>query len=259
MEIVEITSLQNNLIKFCTKLQNSKFRKEQKLILLDGEKTIQGIIQDNTSFEYLFVKKGSQFENYTNIKTLVYVTDEILKKISTTVTPSLCVGIIKEQEVNQEEFLNLRKIALLEEVKDAGNLGTIIRSAVAFSIDGIVLFGNCVDLYNSKTIRAAAQNMFKIPIVQTKDFSFVNKLKENHKLLATVVDTKNNFFDYDFDEDYVLLFGSEAQGLSEQMKNISDCSLTLPMDKKVESINLAICASITFALAKKSILFKEKL
>lgn len=253
MEIIEITSLQNNLVKFCTKLQNAKFRKAEKLILLDGEKTIQGIIQDNIEFEYLFIKKDSSLKEYSKIKNLVFVTDEILKKISTTATSSSCVGIIKEPEIDANNILNCKKIAILENIKDAGNLGTIIRSAVAFSIDAIVLYGNCVDLYNSKTIRATAQNMFKIPIIHIKNFDFIKKLKKNHKFLATVVNTENNFFTYQFEENIVLLFGSEADGLSKEMQEISDVKLTLPMDKNVESINLAICASIAFALTKKSI------
>lgn len=252
MNSIEITSLQNDLVKFAVKLQDSKNRKKEKLILLDGEKTIQGIIDSNIEFEYLFVKKDNPFANYFKINKLVFVNDEILKKISTTKTPTTAVGIIKEPVVDKNIFKNLNKIALIDGIKDAGNLGTIIRSAVAFSIDGIILFNDCVDLFNTKTIRATAQNMFKIPIYSTKDLSFIQELKKTHKLISTVVDSNKDFMDYQFGDKFIIAFGSEADGISSEIDNISDEKLTFKMDNNVESLNLSICASIAFALIKNS-------
>ncbi|MBQ2984459.1 MAG: RNA methyltransferase [Candidatus Gastranaerophilales bacterium] len=249
METQKITSTQNNLVKFAIKLQNPKFRKTEQLILLDGEKTIQGIIENEMEFEYFFAKEDYNIKN-AKIKNYIQVTDEILKKISTTKTPTNAVGIIKEPQIEKNIFKKLNKIALIDGIKDPGNLGTIIRSAVAFSIDGIILFNDCVDLYNSKTIRATAQNMFKIPIIHTSDINFINSLKSDRKLISTVVTTKNELFNYKFDEKFIIAFGSEADGISEEILKISDEKVTLKMDNEVESINLGVCASITFALCK---------
>ena len=250
METIEIASVQNDLVKFAVKLQNSRFRKSQKLIFADGQKTIQGFIDDGIVFDYFFIKKGCQINNNLKTHKLVYVTDEILKKITTTKSPCDVAGIIKEKEINTKIFYNLNKIALIENIKDAGNLGTIIRSAVAFGIDGIILFDDCVDLYNSKTIRATAQNIFKIPIITTKDINFIIDLKKTHKLISTVVDSKNNLFNYKFEDKFMIAFGSEADGLSDKIVNLSDEKLSIPMENDVESINLAICASIVFAMTK---------
>lgn len=249
METQKITSTQNNLVKFAIKLQNPKFRKTEQLILLDGEKTIQGIIENEMEFEYFFAKEDYNIKN-AKIKNYIQVTDEILKKISTTKTPTNAVGIIKEPQIEKNIFKKLNKIALIDGIKDPGNLGTIIRSAVAFSIDGIILFNDCVDLYNSKTIRATAQNMFKIPIIHTSDINFIKSLKSDRKLISTVVTTKNELFNYKFDEKFIIAFGSEADGISEEILKISDEKVTLKMDNEVESINLGVCASITFALCK---------
>ncbi len=249
METQKITSTQNNLVKFAIKLQNPKYRKTEKLILLDGEKTIQGIIENKIEFEYFFAKEDYDIKN-AKIKNYIQVTDEILKKISTTKTPTTAVGIIKEPQIEKNIFKKLNKIALIDGIKDPGNLGTIIRSAVAFSIDGIILFNDCVDLYNSKTIRATAQNMFKIPIIHTSDINFIKTIKSDKKLISTVVTTKNELFNYKFDEKFIIAFGSEADGISEEILKISDEKVTLKMDNNVESINLGVCASITFALCK---------
>ena len=250
MQIVEITSTQNDFVKYCTKLQSPKFRKSEKLILLDGEKTISGLIDDNFSFEYFICKKDSKFLKKVNAKKVIFVNDEILKKISTTKTPVDVVGIIKEPKVEFCDYLNLNKIALIDGVKDAGNLGTIIRSAVAFSIDGIILYNDCVDLYNSKTIRATAQNMFKIPLIAIKDINKIKELKKTHRLVSTVVETSVEFSNYKFGEKYIIAFGSEANGISDEILDISDDKITFKMDNNVESLNLGVCASIAFALMK---------
>lgn len=253
MKSLEITSSKNDLIKFVVKLQDAKFRKSQKLILVDGAQTIEGFKKDKIEFEYLFLKKDNELYKKINAKEIYFVTDEILKKISTTKTPTDVVGVIKEPCIDEKLFFDMKKIALIDGIKDAGNLGTIIRSAAAFSIDGIILFNNCVDLYNSKTIRATTQNIFTIPIIRTSDINFIKKLKKSHKLISTVVDCKNDFMSYEFDEKFIIAFGSEANGISQEISDISDEKITLDMDNNVESLNLGVCASIAFAFIKQKI------
>ena len=240
--IIEITSLQNELIKSIYKLQDSKHRKSNKLILLDGEKTIKGLVDDGAEFEYLFLKKDNKIK--AKAKNIVYVNNEILKKLSTVKTPSSMVGVIKEPDINKDDFTGLNKLILIENIKDAGNLGTIIRSANAFGVQGIILFGDCVDLYSAKVIRSATQNMFKLPILRTSDFEFIKKLKKNHKLISTVVKGGDDFMKYSFKEPFVLAFGSEAEGITKELADMSDKKLTLFMENDVESLNLGICASI---------------
>lgn len=253
MKSSEITSSKNDLIKFVVKLQDTKFRKSQKLILVDGAQTIEGFTKDKIEFEYLFLKKSNELYKKINAKEVCFITDEILKKISTTKSPTEVVGIIKEPYVDEKLFFNMKKIALIDGIKDAGNLGTIIRSAAAFSIDGIILYNNCVDLYNSKTIRATTQNIFTIPIIRTSDINFLKELKRNHKFVSTVVDGDNDFMNYGFDENFIIAFGSEADGISQEIIDISDEKITLDMDNNVESLNLGVCASIAFAFIKQKI------
>ena len=249
MNYLEIASTQNNLVKFCIKLQNSKFRKSQKLIFIDGNKTIEGLINSNIEFEYLFIKKEN-YKNDFNAKNIVFCSNAVLDKISTLKSPTNIAGIIKEPAVDKSIFANMKRIALIENVKDPGNLGTIIRSACAFSIEGIILIGDCVDIYNSKTIRATAQNMFKIPIIQ-ENIEFVKQLKGTHKLISSVVDSREDFFKYSFNNKFIIAFGSEADGLSSEIINMSDKKLKIFMDNNVESLNLGIFASIAFAYIKQ--------
>lgn len=251
MKTVEIASTQNDLVKYCVKLQDSKYRKKEKLILVDGEQTIQGFIDEGIVFKYLFVKKNNPIQNVAKVENLVYVNDEILKKISTTKSPTDMIGIIKEPVVDERIFEEFNAIALIDGIKDAGNLGTIIRSACAFSIDGIILFNDCVDLYNTKTIRATAQNIFKIPIYKTSDIDFIKRLQKSHKLISTVVDSDKEFFNIQAEKKFIIAFGSEANGISETIADLSDEKVTIKMDNNVESLNLGVCASIAFAFLKQ--------
>lgn len=251
MEIIKITSTQNDLVKYAVKLQDSKFRKKEKMILVDGAQTINGLVDDNVEFEYIFLKEDNQIHSRAKAKKIVFVNDEILKKISTTKSPTTLIGIIKEKQIDKNIFKKLDKIALIDGVKDAGNLGTIIRSAVAFSMNGIILYGDCVDLYNTKTIRATTQNIFKIPIIKIDDIEFLKELKKTHKLISTVVDSNKDVENIEFGDKFIVAFGSEANGISDKIADLSDEKVTFKMDNNVESLNLAICASITFALIRQ--------
>lgn len=251
MKTIEITSLQNDLVKYALKLQEAKFRKKEKLILVDGAQTLEGFIQDKIQFKYLFLKKDNLLFERAIVENVVFVNDEILKKISTTKTPTDVVGIIEEPKEDLNSFLKLNKIALIDGIKDPGNLGTIIRSAAAFSIDGIILFNDCVDLYNSKTIRATAQNIFKLPIIRIKDIEFIEQFKKTHKFISTVVDSDMDFSKCNFSNKFIIAFGSEADGISDEIRKISDEKITIKMDNNVESLNLGVCASIVFASIRK--------
>lgn len=249
---MEITSVQNDIVKYVQKLQNTQFRKSEKMILIDGTKSLFSILEAGLSFEYLFLKKDCNIKDIEKIikitKKVIYVNDAILKKISTTKTPTAVVGVVKEPFVDKNIFKKMKKIALIDSIKDAGNLGTIIRSACAFGLDGIILFSNCVDLYNTKTIRSSAQNIFKIPVIKVDDINFIKSLQKNHKLYSFVVDTDNDFISTFKDDNYILAFGSEAEGLSDELVKLSDYKVTFPMKNDVESLNLGICAGISFAL-----------
>ena len=93
--------------------------------------------------------------------------------------------------------------------------------------------------------------MFKIPIIKV-DIDFIKKLKKEYKIISTVVNTNNNLFDYKFEDKFIIAFGSEAKGLSDEIIKLSDEKLKILMDNNVESINLGVFASIVFAFIKNN-------
>ena len=241
-----IEQISKNRIKEIVKLHQKKFRDEQGLFIAEGYKILEELIETNANIVEIFALKTANLRKIQ--KTVTIVNEETMKKISTTDSPCEIITIARKKEQNINNFSNLKKLVLLDSISDPGNLGTIIRSATAFEIDGIILFGNCVDLYSPKVIRSTTGNLFKIPIVNIKNTKEIVELFPNHTKIATALSKKNNISLKECSQinKYIIMLGSEAKGLSENLVKLTDKNIRLEMSRNVESLNLSVSASIIF-------------
>ena len=241
-----IKTASNNRIKEITKLQQKKFREETKLFIAEGEKILEELLLENIEIEEVFALKS--FDNSKYNVDVTVVDESTMKKISTTSSICEVLTVAKKKEYDKKELTTLNKIALIDTISDPGNLGTIIRSATAFGIEGIILYGNCVDKYSTKVIRSTAGNFFKIPIFEIQDINELQQLKDTHTFVATALSKENNISLKDCAKisKYMIMLGSEAKGLQKDLINIADKNIKLEMKKNVESLNLSVCASIIF-------------
>lgn len=241
---MEISSLSNNLVKETTKLQQKKYRTESGKFLLEGYKAIKEAYDYGIKLEHIFVNKKnvSEYQFASNI--IIETNEDVLNKLSTTESAPNAVAIGIQKIYSKEDFKQLKKVILLENIKDAGNLGTIIRSSTAFGADGIVLYGDCVDLYNPKCVRSSVGNLWKLPIIHIEKFCELGETFKNFTRIATL--PKANHYLKDFKAKYpmLIMFGSEADGLSEELIKFSTDSLKIEMAKTVESLNLATSVSV---------------
>ena len=244
----EITSVNNQKIKEYAKLHLKKFRSESNYFIVEGKKAYDEIVAENVVIEQIFVLKSSITLINAFQDKAILVNDAVMKKLSSTDSVPEIVTVAVKSECKIDKVKKYNKIALFENIKDAGNLGTIIRSAAAFGIDAVVLTGDCIDVYSPKVIRAAAGNFFKVPLIN--NFK-LNELKANfsdYKFIST--DLKSfktiNTDDAKSIPKFVIMFGPEAEGLSKELLNIADFNLILEMTNKVESLNLAVSSSIIF-------------
>lgn len=173
----EITSVNNDLVKETVKLQQKKYRDKENKFLLEGYKCVEEAFNAGLEIENVFVLKDKA-EHYNFLKDkLILTTDAVLKKISTTDSAPDVVAIASKKEYSIKDLKNAKKVVLLENIKDLGNLGTILRTSVAFGADAVVLFGKeCADLYNPKCVRSTVGNLWKIPVVYISDFSELEKV-----------------------------------------------------------------------------------
>ena len=234
-----ITSLENNKVKELVKLQKKKYRDLTDCYVVEGMHLVEEAFKRGVVLE-VFQLEGVE-EVFPNT---FYVSEEVMKKISFMDTPSSIIALCKK--IKYTEILGDKGL-LLDEIQDPGNLGTIIRSAVAFGMDFIILSNQSVDLYNPKVLRATQGLYCHIPILTMDIMDAVRELKNKHFLLygTNVVDgVEASSLSLEEKSHFCLVMGNEGRGVLEEIQKLCDKNLYIPMNKKVESLNVGVACSI---------------
>ena len=232
-----ITSLDNLKVKKYVKLKNKKYRDIEKMYLVETNHLVEEALNHQVLVDLLVLENEQVSYNFN----YTYVTKEIMKKLSNLETIPKVIGVVKMLEPSN----NLgNSILLLDDIQDPGNLGTIIRSSVAFNVSTIVLSLNCVDLYNEKVIRSTQGMLFKINIMRADLKEIIANLKkDNYLILGTNVkdgfDVKNIKVNK-----YALIMGNEGKGVKEELLTLCDKNLYIKMNNNCESLNVSVATSI---------------
>lgn len=175
----------------------------------------------------------------------------VVAKIADATTPQPIVAAVRFRPSRLEEIEHSAPVVVLHEMRDPGNVGTVIRSAAAFGCAGVVVTGRSVDPYNPKTLRATAGALFRLPVVVEDDLSNVVTWAHDHgaRVVATVVRGGDTPDEVKVHQRDVLVIGNEAEGLPDDAIGLSDCQVTLPMTSRTESLNASVAASVLLYLA----------
>ena len=235
-----ITILENYRIKKYVKLQRKKNRDLENLYIVEGDHLV--IEADKAGvIEEIILLDG---EEYNYDYPVYYVTNDILNKISTMDTAPKIMAVCRK---NGNNSIIGKRILVLDGVQDPGNLGTIIRSSLAFDVSTIVLLENSVDLYNPKVLRAT-QGMYNYINIVNKTFDDVYKYARDNEIniygtsvvngvdASTLEETERNA--------YCLIMGNEGQGIRDEIFEKCDKNLYIKMNDKVESLNVGVACSI---------------
>ncbi len=246
---MEITSVNNDLVKETVKLQQKKTRDITGKFLLEGFKAIKEAHDLGLNIEKIFVLKGkSKRYDFAKDKT-IETTEAVLKKISTTESAPEAVAVAQQKSFNPQILHHAGKVLLLEAIKDTGNLGTILRSASAFNVDAVILYGNCTDIYNPKCVRASVGNLCKTPVFHINKLDELKKYFNDFERIATLPRATNLLKNFTIQKPALIMFGSEADGLSQDLIDYSTTSVKIEMNPNVESLNLSIsCGIILYQL-----------
>lgn len=232
-----ITSTDNKKIKDLVKLKQKKYRDQESKFLIETENLIkEAYIADVLEEIYLLENETLSFDVDVPIN---YVTEVVMNKIKD-INTSKVVGVCIKKDSN--EYIGKRYL-LLDKVSDPGNLGTIVRSAVAFNIDTLIISDDSCDIYNDKALRATEGAIFKINIIREDINIALNNLEklgidiystdvENGDSIATV----NKFC-------FCIIVGNEGSGISPTVKKRIEKSIHIDT-KNVESLNVAVATSI---------------
>ncbi len=248
----QVSSVQNSIIKMAASLHQKKNRQKTGLFLIEGRKSVEDALDYGLKITHIFLNKSTGEDMEKLPKNLIYLVNEkVLKKISTTDSPCEILAVAKQTEYKINDLMKDENplIIILENIKDPGNLGTIIRTAKAAAASGIILTEDTADIFNPKTVRASAANLWKIPIIyldNTKNLRQKLLKYRDFQFISTVVSYENtkNYFEVNYKTPSVIIFGSEAEGISEGLLDQSDFSVKIPMQAEVESLNLSVSAGI---------------
>ena len=229
------TSTSNEKIKNIKKLQNKKYRDQENLFIVEGEHLVKEAFS-LSRLELLIVEENYDID--IDIPKMI-VSSRVMKYLSELETPTHYLGVVKK---NNNNFIGKRIIAL-DGVQDPGNLGTIIRSSVAFNFDTILLSKDCVDTYNSKVLRATQGMILKVNIIRCALCEVLSKL-DNYKIYGTSVVNGKNIKDVKEKNNIVVVMGNEGTGVTNEVQELCNDFIYIPMNKNCESLNVAVASSI---------------
>ena len=163
-----------------------------------------------------------------------------MRKLSDLKSLPKVVAVVKKEEAKEING----NVILIDGLQDPGNLGTIIRSAVAFNINTIILGDNTVDLYNEKVLRASEGMLYNVNIIKKNLVDAIMELKlKDYKVLGTKVDGGKNIRNINFDK-YAIIVGNEGNGISNNLLDLCDEYIYINMNSNCESLNVGIATSI---------------
>lgn len=233
-----ITSVNNEYIKKLCKLKEKKYRDIENKFLVEGYHLVMEAYNAKL-LNHIILLEGEKVPIYDI--DITYVSIDVMKKLSDVVSGSHVIGIVKKKE--DKKIGN--RILILDDIQDPGNLGTMIRSARAFSFDTIVLGKNSVDLYNSKVVRSTQGMLFYVNILVRDLGCFINNLKEdNYVIYGSDVRNGIDVREEDIPSKIAIVIGNEGNGISDEVKKLCDKNLYIKMSDEVESLNAGVAASI---------------
>lgn len=232
-----ISSINNEYIKEISKLNEKKYRDKLNKYLIEGLHLVTEALKYDI-IDTIIIREDFNYE--TNIKHII-VSSEVMKKLSDNPSIPKIMAVVNKKE----STIKGNKILLLDRLQDPGNLGTIIRSAVAFNFDTIILSNDTVDLYNSKVLRSTQGMLFNINILRQDLTNVINELKNNnYTIYGTKVDNGYDVKEINNINKFALIIGNEGTGISDNILKQCDKYLYIKMNNNCESLNAGVAASI---------------
>ena len=242
-------------LKIAQKLKLKKYRDELKLFAAEGLRLCEMASDFQIEFgfytaEFLKNERAEKLvEKIKNCATLYEISAATFEKISDTKTPQGIMLIVRQEISVLEKVLAQKLIVALDAVHDAGNLGTILRTAEAFGC-GVIILEDSADIFNSKVVRASMGAIFNLPVAKMTRTEFLTAMKNyGVEILAAALDsTAETYYNHDFTKKSAVVFGSEARGVSAEILNAAK-KIYIPMTGRAESLNVATAAAIIISQA----------
>ena len=231
-----ITSASNNTIKALIKLKQKKYRDETGYYLVEGEHLVEEAMKAK-QVEFLISTK-----DITSDLPIIVVSNEVMSKLSFTKSPQSIMAKCKIKK--EKKLIDGKRYLILDDLQDPGNIGTLIRTALAFSIDQVILSNNCVDLYNDKLLRSMQGANFHISCIYDDLKTVISTLKKNNvKIIGSALENGQDIKQIKISEKMAFIVGNEGNGMNKDILQECDYVGYIPINT-IESLNVAIAGSI---------------
>ena len=262
--------ISKELFKKIAKLNQKKYRLENKQVLIEGERLISQVLlylenntlHPDTKFYYLLIEENSfvkyhdiidKFKSSDSQIKIYTINEQQAQQISETMTSQ---NIFAVSTFIFNTIKSYNRLVYLDSISDPGNLGTIFRTATSFDIDGLILSDNCCELSNPKLIRASMGSVFYQPILLANHEWLLNR---QEKLYISVVNEGVSLNNITFPKQpYILVIGSEATGVDKSIFSSQHTKVKISIKQDMESLNVAIATGIfmqkMFNDSKKSLI-----
>lgn len=248
-----ITGKDNPLVKEITKLMSgAKERRTKGLYIAEGVRLCCDAVRSGAKIKYFMYTSHAYEKNIDDAKSIedcaeksIEVSSDVFKKMCDTDSPQGFLCVIETE--NKTMCLKKGgKYAALERIQDPSNLGTILRTAEAMGVDGVILSSDCCDIYSPKVVRGSMGAVFRIPFLIVRDFTDeMRKAGENgFKTFASVPRGKKSVEETDFSAGGIMLIGNEGSGLKDETVSVCTDSVTITMKGRAESLNASAAAAI---------------
>jgi len=250
-----VTSKDNDTVRLWGKISSQKkYRAEYGLFPLEGARIITDAVKENAKIKFLIAAKSSEKKFAELISRaeksnadVIIVPDSLADLLALTKgTQGIFAACGLPEEIPLGKFIApKKKYAVLHSLQDPGNMGTIIRTADAMGVDGVIAV-NCCDIFSPKTVRSTMGSLFRIKFASADEDEIFSVFRENNiKMYAAVVGEKAvSLTDCVFPDGAAVFIGNEGNGLSSETADRCDEKLTIRMNGSVESLNAATAASI---------------
>lgn len=231
-----IESLNNEKLKKWIKLKTKKYQEEFGLFLIEGDHLVEEAHKMKV-LEEVIVLDGYTYD----FDKVTIVSESVMKKITSLTTVPRIIGVAKFLDSSDIKG----SVLLLDSIQDPGNMGTIIRSAVAFGIGTIIVGEGSVSVYNPKVIRSSEGMLFHVNIIRGNLKDYIECLKkDNYTIFGTAVENGENVKNLHFAKKCAIIIGNEGAGISPEIKKMCDKNLYIKMSDECESLNAGVAASI---------------
>lgn len=251
----KVTSKENSIIKHIKKLSKSaKYRRESGEFIAEGLRLCIDALNSGVKINSLIISEDAAEKYSDEINKIEAVCDNsytlsrsLFREISDTKNPQGILCIIKTLDKHTlfDKMVFGGKFVALDNIQDPSNLGTVLRTAEAVGVDGVILSSDCCDIYSPKVVRGSMGAVFRLPVVISESIAgFLSEHKELRSYACVVDNSAEKITSISFEDPCVVVIGNEGNGIKDSTLNECDKKITIPMNGRAESLNASAAAAI---------------